>query len=83
MLSPKKMCAEGLQSRLWYNSFPHSSQKSCSLSRTQLVEPVTQFESVAFHTDVGKGRSDDFLMRGLGYVLLMYFLNEICKHSVD
>lgn len=60
------MCAEGLRSRLWYNSLPHSGGKSFSLSRTQLGEPVTQFESLALHTDVGKGRPDDFLMRVLG-----------------
>lgn len=61
------MCAEGLWSRLWYNSLPHSGMKPCSLSRTQLGGPVTQFESAAFHIDVGKGRPDYFLMRVLGF----------------
>lgn len=45
------MCAEGLGSRLWHSSLPHSGMKSSSL--TQLDGPITQFELAAFPSAVG------------------------------
>lgn len=51
MIAPKDMCAEGLGSRLWHNSLPHSGMKSSSL--TQLDGPITEFELAAFPSAVG------------------------------
>lgn len=77
------MCAEVLWRRLWYNSLPHSGMKSCSPCRTQVGGPVTQSALTAFHSAVGEGRPGYIVTRVLGFILIIYSLNEIYKHSMD